>query len=217
MTPPKSAHGCAASLTLNHIMRQIAVLIILSLAGASAMALEKPSYEVLLTVKDVEFRRYDPYVLAEVTVDGAEQDSRAFKILAGYIFGDNAQGEKMNMTAPVESRGSEYAFVMERKYSLETLPRPNDERIRLFKREARVVAALRFSGRWSATNIREHERELLAELQALDISVTGAPELARYNSPFMPWFLRRNEIIVPVDWQSVRPEEIIARGSPARL
>jgi len=53
------------------------------------MALEEPTYEVLLTVGDVEFRRYEPYMLAEVTVDGDSQDRRAFRILAGYIFGDN--------------------------------------------------------------------------------------------------------------------------------
>ena len=181
------------------------------------MAIEEPEYEVLLTVGDVEFRRYEPYMLAEVTVDGDAQDRRAFRILAGYIFGDNDDSEKMNMTAPVETRGSDYAFVMERKYSLETLPRPNDERIRIVEREGRVVAALRFSGRWSQGNFNKHEGQLLDALAELDIVLTGAPELARYNSPFTPWFLRRNEIIVPVDWDSVRPAEIIATDSPARL
>ena len=181
------------------------------------MALEEPTYEVLLTVGDVEFRRYDPYMLAEVTVDGDSQDSRAFRILAGYIFGDNAKSEKMNMTAPVETRGSDYAFVMERKYSFNTLPLPNDERIRIIEREGRVVAALRFSGRWSQGNIRKHEGQLLDALAGMDVEMTGAPELARYNSPFTPWFLRRNEIIVPVEWDSVWPAEIIASDLPARL
>lgn len=181
------------------------------------MALEEPHYEVLLTAGDVEFRRYDPYVLAEVTVEGDAQDRRAFRILAGYIFGDNDQGEKMNMTAPVETRGSDYAFVMESKYSLQNLPRPNDEQIRVLQRDARIVAVRRFSGRWTERNISKNERQLAEDLQALDVHVTGKPELARYNSPFTPWFLRRNEIIVPVDWRSVRLEGVIASDSPARL
>ena len=172
------------------------------------MALEEPTYEVLLTVGDVEFRRYEPYVLAEVSVEGASQDRRAFQILAGYIFGDNDGGKKMNMTAPVETRGSDYAFVMESKYSPESLPRPNDERIRIFERDERVVAVLGFSGRWSQRNIREHEQELVDALATMDVETTGAPELARYNSPFTPWFLRR---------ESIRQAEIIARDSPARL
>ena len=198
-------------------MRQILALLILTLTGATAMALEEPSYEVLLTVGDVEFRRYDPYMLAEVTVDGDSQDRRAFQILAGYIFGDNNESEKMNMTAPVETRGSDYAFVMERKYSRESLPQPNDERIRIVERDGRVVAALRFSGRWSQGNIRKHEAQLVDALSGMNVETTGAAELARYNSPFTPWFLRRNEIIVPVDWESVRAAEIIATDSPARL
>ena len=85
-------------------MRRFITLLVLTLTGASAMALEEPTYEVLLTVGDVEFRRYEPYVLAEVSVEGASQDRRAFQILAGYIFGDNDGGKKMNMTAPVETR-----------------------------------------------------------------------------------------------------------------
>ena len=198
-------------------MRRLLALLFLTLTGATAMALEEPAYEVLLTVGDVEFRRYEPYMLAEVTVDGDAQDRRAFRILAGYIFGDNDESEKMNMTAPVETRGSDYAFVMERKYSLKTLPQPNDERIRIVAREGRVVAALRFSGRWSEGNIGKHQRQLLDTLAGMDVRTNGAPELARYNSPFTPWFLRRNEIIVPVDWDSVRTAETIATDLPARL
>ena len=198
-------------------MRNTIIALILVLAGANAMALEEPDYDVLLTVGDIEFRRYEPYVLAEVTVTGEAQDRQAFKILAGYIFGDNDDGKKMNMTAPVETRGPDYAFVMESKYSLDSLPRPNDDRIRLFKRESRVVAALTFSGRWTDRNIRKHEQRILAELDAMQVAATGSPELARYNSPFTPWFMRRNEVLVPVDWASVKPEEIIASELPARL
>lgn len=181
------------------------------------MALEEPTYEVLLTVGEVEFRRYEPYMLAEVTVDGDAKDRSAFRILAGYIFGDNDAAEKMNMTAPVETRGADYAFVMERKYSRESLPQPNDANIRIVERQTRVVAALRFSGRWTQGNFLKHEQELAEALAAMGVVTTGAPELARYNAPITPWFLRRNEIIIPVDWQSVNPEALIASDLPARL
>lgn len=181
------------------------------------MALEEPTYEVLLTVGEVEFRRYEPYMLAEVTVDGDAKDRSAFRILAGYIFGDNDAAEKMNMTAPVETRGSDYAFVMERKYSRESLPQPNDESIRIVERQSRTVAALRFSGRWTQDNFRKHEQELVDALATMGVVTTGAPELARYNAPITPWFLRRNEILIPVDWKSVSPEALIASDLPARL
>jgi hypothetical protein len=171
-------------------------------SGAVAMALEEPEYEVLYESGEVEIRHYDPYIIAEVNVDGSAADREAFGILAGYIFGDNDSGTEMAMTAPVETRGSEYAFVMERKYSMYTLPRPNDSRINLRTKPSRVVAVLEFSGRWTEKNFAKHEKLLLDELAALGIATTGKPELARYNSPFTPWFLRRNEIIVSIDWST---------------
>ena len=102
---------------------RIFLMLTLLLAG-SAMALEEPKFQVLAKTPDYEVRRYLPYLVAEVEVQGDGADNRAFRVLADYIFGDNDKREKMNMTAPVESRGDEtltYAFVMERKYSMETL------------------------------------------------------------------------------------------------
>lgn len=181
------------------------------------MAIEEPEYEVLSEVGDVEFRRYAPYIVAEVTVSGDAADRRAFRLLAGYIFGKNDAGEKMAMTAPVETRGDEHAFVMERKYSIETLPRPEDDRVQLRTRPARTVAVRQFSGGWSDRNINRHREALLDDLALLGVEITGEPELARYNSPFTPWFLRRNEIIVPVDRVSAGDDAAVASESTARL
>lgn len=175
---------------------------------SDAMAIEEPEFEVLAERDGYEVRRYEPYLVAEVDVVGDGSDGRAFRILAGYIFGDNADGEKMQMTAPVESRdgspGEEdvttYAFVMERKYTMDTLPQPEDERIRLLERPERVLAVRRYSGRWSESRFVENRQALLDALAADDVTVTGAAELARYDSPFKPWFLRRNEVLIPVDW-----------------
>ena len=169
------------------------------------MALEEPKFEVIAEFDDVEIRRYEPYVVAEVDV---ANDRSGFRKLAGYIFGGNDQGEKMAMTAPVESRQSEqqdnttYSFVMEKKYTLDTLPTPNDEKIRLLERPERVVAVRRFSGRWTDKNFRKHRDKLLQSLEKNDLSPTGPAEQARYNSPFTPSFLRRNEVIIPVEWSN---------------
>ena len=201
-------------------MTRLTALLILALTvltGGNAMALEQPDYEVVAELGDVEFRRYAPYLVAEVTVNGDEPDRRAFNILASYIFGRNSADEKMSMTAPVETRGRDYAFVMEKKYSMETLPKPDDERVRLLERPERTVAVRRFSGRWSASNFAAHERKLLQNLQELGIEPAGQTEIARYNSPFTPWFLRRNEIIVAVDERDLERAGLIAAGPAARL
>ena len=184
---------------------QLFVLLTLLLAGPVVMALEEPDFEVIAQFDDVEIRRYAPYVVAEVDVP---DDSSGFRKLAGYIFGGNEQGEKMAMTAPVESRQSEqqdkttYSFVMESKYTLDTLPTPDDEEIRLLERPERIVAVLRFSGRWTDKNFGKHRDELLQILERNGISSTGPAEQARYNSPFTPSFLRRNEVIIPVEWSN---------------
>lgn len=181
-------------------------LLLTLLLTTNAVALEEPEFEILAKTGSYEIRRYKPYIVAEVDVAGSAADNQAFRMLAGYIFGDNEQGAKMQMTAPVESRdvpegsAATYAFVMEGKYTLGTLPSPNDERIRLLERPERVVAVRRFSGRWSEANISSNGERLLRDLGGNGLKTVGDIELARYNSPFTPWFLRRNEIIVPIAW-----------------
>jgi hypothetical protein len=194
------------------------------LLATIAMGYEEPSYEVIEQAAAYEVRRYAPYLLAEVDVEGDfdEAGNRAFRLLAAYIFGENVAEEKMKMTAPVESRATEegvrmsmtapvtsstsesdrytYAFVMERKYTLDTLPRPRDPRIRVRQQAARVMAVRRYSGRWTRENYRKNESRLLEALSADERHPIGEPILARYNSPFTPWFLRRNEVMIEIGW-----------------
>ena len=208
------------------MLRRLSALIIAALIAApDAMAIEEPAYEVLLSTKHYEVRRYQPYIVAEVDVEGdmGSAGNKAFRILAGYIFGKNEPGEKMAMTAPVESQAKgqkmamtapvlsdtpasdrseyTYGFVMEAKYTLDTLPAPLDPRIRIVEKPARIVAVRLYSGRWSEGNYRENETALLEALQTDRVQTTGDPMLARYNGPFTPWFMRRNEIQIEVAWE----------------
>jgi len=190
------------------------------------MAIEEPEFETLVTAEDYEIRRYAPYIVAEVDVDGdmKEAGDDAFRILAGYIFGKNEPGEKMSMTAPVstkpagqgqrmnmtapvlssptdnETEAYTYAFVMESRFSMESLPKPLDPRIRLVEVPAQVVAARRYSGRWTDKNFLKNRDTLLTALRDDGVVLAGQPWLARYNSPFTPWFLRRNEVLVEIEW-----------------
>lgn len=187
------------------------LLALMSLMVNSAMALEEPEYEILAEAADYEIRRYAPYIVAEVDVGGQSADREGFRVLAGYIFGDNDDSEKMQMTAPVESLAPEdtgqmtYRFVMESKYTLDSLPEPNNDRIRLRERPARIVAVRKFSGRWGDANVANNETQLLSDLAEDGVELSGTLELARYNSPFTPWFLRRNEVMVPVSWPTTTP------------
>lgn len=208
-------------MNLQHIGR----LLILALAATTgaAMAYEEPEYRVVRETDAFELREYAPYIVAETVVEGDYRSSgnKAFRILAGYIFGDNrasekmamtvpvtsdrvATGEKMNMTAPVTSAPEtdagayRYQFVMERKYTLDTLPVPNDERVSIRMIPARLVAVRRYSGRRTERNFERHREALLAALDATDLEPVSVPQSAAYNGPFTLPFLRRNEVLIEV-------------------
>ena len=196
-----------------------------ALSAPPVMAVEEPDFEILHRSEDYEIRRYAPYIVAEVDVNGGHTDAgnAAFRILAGYIFGDNQSSKKMAMTAPAEStmrdqgvkmamtapvtstatangKQRTVAFVMEKKYTLDTLPVPNDKRIRIRSNPARVMAVTEYSGRWSEQIFADKEAALLQALERDGIQPQGAPILARYDAPFKPWFLRRNEAMVEIAW-----------------
>ena len=116
------------------------------------------------------------------------------------------EGVRMSMTTPVTSTASAsgrftYAFVMEREYTLDTLPRPRDPRIRIRQQAARVMAVRRYSGRWTEQNYLENEAQLIEALAADQRRSIDQPVLARYNSPFTPWFMRRNEVMIEIEWE----------------
>lgn len=200
--------------------------ILLLVSGDRALALEEPEFEVVAERGAYDVRRYQPYIVAEVDVSATSErraGNAAFGILAGYIFGENKpqtkmamtapveasrklqnEGEKMSMTAPVESVSTgdvyTYAFVMERQYTLESLPEPVDPRIRIVTRPARYVAVLRYSGSWSEKNFARHRTELMSALDADGLAPAGPVTLARFNSPFALPIFRRNEVQVEIDW-----------------
>jgi len=62
----------------------------------------------------------------------------------------------------------------------------------------RRVAAVRYSGFWSEKNYTENLEKLVAWIQEQGLQAAGDPIWARYNAPFVPWFMRRNEILIPV-------------------
>ena len=194
----------------------IAVVALTMTWSFSAHAIEEPDYTIVSSSEVFELRKYAPYLVAETDVSGTQREagSRAFRILAGYIFGDNQQNEKMAMTAPVISQpeasnarteGTDeeprwrYQFVMESKYDTDSLPQPVDARVVIKEVPSQLVAAHRFSGRWSDKRVMEKEVLLLDSLEKQGIVIVGSPVLARYNGPFTPWFVRRNEILVVVE------------------
>jgi hypothetical protein len=194
---------------------------------ASALAVfgirtwEQPRYEVLLREQRQEIRRYEPYLVATVVVDGQFEQAQdaAFRILADYIFGANgsgtaiamtapviqapAKGERLAMTAPVfwraEGAAWSMAFVLPSRNNPDTVPRPTDPRIELQEVPAEVVAAVRFSGRADRETLTRLDGELRSWIRARTCyEPVGDSRFAAYDPPFTIPFLRRNELLIPV-------------------
>jgi hypothetical protein len=178
-------------------------------------ATEEPEYQVVRELADIELRQYADYTVAEVVVAGPADDAgnQAFPILAGYIFGKNKGEKKFAMTAPVTQAavpvklettgpvtqtaapgGFLVQFVLPKGVTVTSAPEPLDVRIRLREVLPSLVAVIRYSGFWSESNYNEHLAKLQAALRAANLAWTGEAVYSRYDAPFMPWFLRRNEI-----------------------
>ena len=187
----------------------------------NAMATEEPKFTIGLKEGDFELREYPSLIAAEVTVTGerSEAISAGFKLLAGYIFGGNVRKQSIAMTAPVQqekSSGEKIAmtapvtqvakdggwiirFIMPSEYSLTSLPTPNDARVKLVMLPATRQAVLRFSGLAKEASIEEKTSELRAWLSKHQWQSKGEVTLARYDPPWTPWFMRRNELMQALD------------------
>lgn len=195
------------------------VIMVMLLTGVQAMAIEEAPYKVVQTSGIFEVRDYEPHILAETLVDGTLEDAgnKAFRRLFNYISGANhtrssiamtapvsqeSSGLKISMTAPVSQQASAgkwaVSFMMPASYTLATLPVPDDSSITLRQVPARRMAAVRYSGTWSEKNYLENKEKLETWIQENGFKISGEPVWARYNPPFTLWFLRRNEILIPV-------------------
>ena len=203
-------------------------------AWDTANRLERPNFSVLCKLPGgVELRQYEPYLIAETEVASGpmrESTGKGFRTVAAYLFGKNkarggsekmamtapvrsssSSGEKMAMTAPVRSSGGDktkISFVMPSKYSMRTAPQPIDRAVRLRQVKPHFMAARSFSGPPPGDGRVQREREKV--LQALgdrNLRPEGDAEtlVMGYHDPFMtPNFLRRNEVGIFVDGDSVR-------------
>jgi hypothetical protein len=168
------------------------------------MAIEVPAYRVLEQDGAYELRAYPPEIFAETEVrsDFDAAGGAAFRRLLGYISGRNRPREKIAMTAPVTQVGGgesyRVAFLMPAGYTAASLPVPLDSSISIREIPARTLAAWRYSGRWTRSRYEDMERALREVLNAKHLRATGPPIFARYDAPFVPWPLRRNEVLIPV-------------------
>ncbi len=198
----------------------ILVLIIWTVGSYFFSKVEELSYGVLEEKDGYEIRKYEPYISAETKVTGTYSQAlnEGFRILAGYIFGDNQGSSKIAMTAPVteeeidvtkiamtapvtvDTEGVErtISFSMPSEYSLETLPKPNDERVQIVSVPEKTFAVRKFGWYRSESLVEKQKEKLLEFLDRDGISYEGSVRYAGYNAPFTPPWLIRNEVMVEI-------------------
>jgi hypothetical protein len=187
---------------------------------AGAMTEQQP-FEVVRRYPGFELRRYPAHVVAQMTVTSSfdRAGNIAFRSLFGYITGQNrsqssiamtapvvqsvATSEKVAMTAPVVQRATgdgEYviAFVLPAAMTADTAPIPTNPDVEICTIPTSLAAAKEYSGRWSQSSYQRHCADLLDAIAAAGLRPVGAPRFARFDPPFKPWFLRRNEVLVDV-------------------
>ena len=170
------------------------------------MAIEKPVYRVVESRNGVELRDYEPYWIAECRVDRAsdlnDASNRAFGSLFRYISGENSAGQKIAMTAPVQQVPSDsgwlVSFVVPRDVAVGDIPVPASSSITVRMVPAGRFAALVYSGVWNDKKFAAKSAELLEAVDAMSLVADGPVFSAVYNPPFVPPFLRRNEVLVRV-------------------
>ena len=196
------------------------ILLLSVLAVGAAMIgpimsnVEVPAYKILKKEQNIEIRQYPPLIIAEVKTAGSRQASISdgFRILADFIFGNNEgekqlsmngpirqqEGIKIAMTAPVqqEKTDAEWAisFIMPSKFSIDTIPNPINDRIKIIQIPSKRYAVVTFSGRSTEENLTTHTNELEKYIYGSNYSKAGNAKYAFYNPPWTLPFLRRNEI-----------------------
>jgi hypothetical protein len=184
-----------------------------------ALAAEEAEYRVLKQDGAFELREYAPSIVAETVVDAEFEDagSRAFRKLFRYIDGHNVAqqeiamtapvsqapaGQKIAMTAPVAQSPSEggwvVSFMMPASFTMDTIPQPSDPAVQVRAMPGYRAAVIRYSGFWSEERYRAQLQDLQSWIAGQGLEAAGDPVWARYDPPFKPWFMRRNEILIPV-------------------
>jgi effector-binding domain-containing protein len=202
----------------------VVVIALWSIGGIFGSRVEQADYTVVKTMNGYEIREYPAHIVAQTTVQGSygESMSNGFRIVAGYIFGGNTKRESIAMTAPVVAQKEEgsqaseriamtapvvatdegdsqvISFGMPRSYTLETLPKPNDPRVKIVMIPAKKYAVVRFSWYRSDARVKSMQAKLLSALARDGIVAEGSTAYAGYNAPWTPPWMTRNEVFVEV-------------------
>ncbi|WP_440952652.1 SOUL family heme-binding protein [Methanococcoides sp. FTZ1] len=166
-----------------------------------SMSTEQVHYTVIEELGDgVEIRQYEENTFISADAGGSNS---GFRILSGYIFGKNEQNTKIAMTAPVISRQEgdvmHMSFVLPEGYTSENAPAPLEEGVLIHDVAPRKVLAIKFSGYVTDSKIGSQRAILESKISENGLMTKGEMFLMRYNPPWVPPMLMRNELAVEIE------------------
>ena len=220
------------------IIALIAIITLWSVWGFFGSRVEQTDYTVVKKMNGYEIREYPAHIVAQTTVKGSYGESMGsgFSIVAGYIFGGNTKKESIAMTAPVVAEKGEVkkvseniamtapvvatkegdsqtiSFGMPRSYTLETLPIPNDSRVKIVMIPAKKYAVMQFSWYRSDARIKSMQEKLLSALARDGVATEGSTAYAGYNAPGTPPWMTRNEVLIELKEEQMTKKIVLAGG-----
>ena len=204
---------------INTIITLVIIALLWSIWGFFGSHVEQANYSVVKRMKGYEIREYPAHIVAQTKVQGpyGKSMSDGFRIIAGYIFGGNTKKESIAMTTPVVIKNSStsenismtapvvltadgdshlISFGMPRSYTIETLPTPNDSRVKIVMIPTKKYGVMRFSWYRSDTRIKRMQEKLILALTRDGLAIEGEPAYAGYNAPWTPPWMVRNEVLI---------------------
>jgi hypothetical protein len=192
---------------------RVIILIGTLLFGTQVLAYEEPKYEIIFVTDGYEVRHYQDRLAVQVS--GPSAANSAFRKLFKYISGANtaskkvamtvpvAQSVSIEMTVPVVTSSKPYMqFFLPSSFTLETAPVPTDPEIKVVKVEGGYYAVFEYSGRSTNANFDKQQKKLVNRLERDGVTQKSTPIMATYNGPLTLPFMRRNEVMIMIDWRS---------------
>ena len=170
--------------------------------------LETPKFTILEKNKYLQIRKYDEMTLAKIITNGERYDGlrKGFIPLARYIGAKERDGPKISMTAPVMQQKKGYnnweiSFFMPSKFKESQLPISKNDKIEITTISSSILAVITFNGIATTELLEKKLSKLIKGIQEINYKKIpdSEPIYSYYNDPSTPGFLRKNEIMIPVE------------------
>ncbi len=178
-------------------MKKAVLVLCAALLSTTLMATETADYKVIARDGKFEIRDYPALKVAR-TGSGRGDFMRLFR----YISGGNEGERKIAMTSPVlirhEGENPGMSFIMPRNVAAGTVPKPSEGAVVLDTFGPGRFAVASFSGGRNASNEAKALDALRDWMESKQLQPDGSPMFAYYDPPWIPGFMRRNEVMLQI-------------------